>query len=168
MRINPSVLFLTCFISSSVFSQSSYFDKGTHELGITNLGIGYSTQLGLSVSASTRYQYYVLNRFALGGSAFYNNFNEREWMGIGPSASYILFTYGSWFARLDQQVTAAKFNGFDDPPADIYGTTGININYFSPGTNFFIGAGYARNYALSDGRVIWPNSFQVFGGWLWQ
>lgn len=146
---------------------SDLFQKGSHELGLANLGIGYSSAGGLSFSANVRYQYFILNRLSVGGAAFYNNFNDREWMGLGPVASYILFTYHSWFARFDQQVTAAKFNGFNDPPATLYGTSGISINYLPQSSNFFIGAGYARSYALNDGRVIWPNSFQVFAGWLW-
>lgn len=167
-RIIAILLLILLFSPSQGWSQTSgYFRSGTQELGLANLGVGYSDPGGLSFSANVRYQYYFLNRFAVGGSAFYNNFNDREWMGVGPVASYILFTYYSWFARFDQQVTAAKFNGFDDPPASLYGTSAISINYLPLGSNFFIGGGYARSYALTEGRVLWPNSFQVFGGFLW-
>ncbi len=166
IRILP-ILFLA--FSLGVKAQtSSYFQQGSHEVGLANLGLGYSSPGGLSFSANLRYQHFVLDRFAVGAFGFYNNFDDREWMGTGPVLSYILFTYEQWFARLDQQVTFAKFNGFKDDPASTYGTTGLSVNYLPQDSNFFIGAGYARSYALSSGRVIWPGSFTVFGGWLWK
>lgn len=159
------IVFSLC-LSLNLFAQEEYFEQGSSEIGLTNIGLGYSNVGGLAVSLSSRYQYYFLNRFAVGGFGFYNNFNDNEWMGVGPSASYILFTLNNWFGRLDQQVTFAKFNGFSDPdPASIYGTSGISINHMTPDSNFYIGFGYARTYALNEGRVIWPNSFQVFAGW---
>lgn len=149
-------------------AEASPFEKGTQEFGLSNLGIGYSSSGGMMVSANSRYQYFLLNRFSAGGSIFYNNFNDHEWMGLGPVVSYIFFTTPSWFGRIDQQLTVAKFNGFSDKMSSFYGSSGVSINYLPPMTNFFIGGGYVNTYALNDGRVMRPNAFQIFAGWLWQ
>lgn len=162
---------ITLFFSFplSLYAQiNSYFDKGTHELGLSNLGIGYSSAGGFLVQATTRYQYYVVNRVALGGVGFYNKFNTNEWMGLGPVASYIFLTHENFFSRLDQQLTLGKFNGFDEKISTIYGTSAISVNYLPFESSFSIGAGYAHSYALNSGRVIRPNAFQLFVGWFWQ
>lgn len=166
--VNKLALALILNLLVATNTQAEALEKGTQELGISNIGIGYSSQSGFLISANTRYQYFVLNRFALGGAFFYNNFNDHEWMGLGPVASYIFFTTQSWFGRVDQQVTLAKFNGFNEKMAEVFGTSGVSINYLPPMTNFFIGGGYAHTYALNDGEVVRPNAFQVFAGWLWQ
>jgi hypothetical protein len=159
-------LFLLFSLSLRAFPQTeTYFAKGAQEFGLSNVGIGHSSSQGLIVSANARYQYYVLNRFSLGGAAFYNNFNDREWIGAGPVASYILFTYRRWFSRFDQQVTAAKFTDFPDDPATLYGTSSIGLNYLPEMSRFFIGGGYSHTYALNHGRIITPNAFQLFAGW---
>lgn len=159
------LLFLLLFLPGLLKAQTSeYFQKGSQELGLANIGLGYSGPGGFNFSANVRYQYYVLDRFAAGGFGFYNNFRDREWMGVGPALSYILFTYREFFARLDQQITFSKANGFDDPPASTYGTTGISVNYLPVMSNFYLGVGYAKNYALSSGDVIFPDSVIVAGG----
>lgn len=168
-RFCKLLLLISLMISIQAWSQTEeYFQQGTREFGLTNLGISHSSTTGTSVSAGTRFQYYVINRLSLGGSAFYNNFNDHEWMGLGPVASYILFAYQRWFSRLDQQVTFAKFNGFDkeDDPATTYGTSTISLNYFPQMTGFFIGAGYSHSYALNDGEVFRPNIIQLNAGWM--
>ncbi|MFP5384433.1 MAG: hypothetical protein ACLGHN_00035 [Bacteriovoracia bacterium] len=161
------ILLLILLVTFPLRAEISAFQKGTHELGLANLGIGYSSQDKFAVSASVRYQYYVLNRFAMGAFGFYNNFNDHEWMGAGPVTSYILFKHLRWFMRADQEVTLAKFNGFSDPPATLFGTTSLSINYLPEYSNFFLGIGYARTYALNEGRVLRPNALQIFAGWLW-
>lgn len=163
-----SLLVITLNALDSSAQSAGLFKKGTQEVGLTNLSLGYSSGTGFLVDAQTRYQYYLLNRFALGAGAFYNNFNSREWMGIGPVASYILFTQDRWFSRLDQQITLAKFNGFSDDPATLTGSSAISLNYLPEYSNFFIGGGFMHTYALNDGRVIRPNSLQIFAGWIWR
>jgi hypothetical protein len=161
-------LFISLLAFDCMAQPVDHFKKGTQEVGLTNLSLGYSSGTGFLVDAQTRYQYYLLNRFALGAVTFYSNFNSREWMGIGPVASYILFTQDHWFSRLDQQITTAKFNGFSDDPATLTGSSAISINYLPEYSNFFIGGGYMHTYALNDGRVIRPNSLQIFAGWIWR
>ncbi len=146
---------------------AAYFEQGTQEFGISNVSIGYSSASGLIVGAGTRYQYFVLDRVSLGGTAFYHKTENHEWMGLGPVASYILFTYENWFSRLDQQVTAAKFNGFDENFATFSGTISLSLNYLPQGSNFFVGAGFAHSYPLSDGDVLRRNTVQIFAGWFW-
>jgi hypothetical protein len=161
-------LLIAVFIPLGSWAQvGDAFHAGTQELGLANLGLGYSDPGGFAVSANVRYQYYFINRVSAGGFGFYNNFAHREWMGVGPSLSYILLTYQDFFLRLDQQITFSKMSGFSDPPATTYGTTGLSVNYLPFQSNFFIGVGYARNYALSAGEVIFPDTILVSGGWLW-
>lgn len=163
-----ALLLLSLSVQDCPAQTAGLFKKGTQEVGLTNLSLGYSSGGGFLVEAQTRYQYYLINRFALGAGAFYNNFNSREWMGLGPVASYILFTKDRWFSRIDQQIIAAKFNGFSDDPATLTGSSAISINYLPEYSNFFIGGGYMRTYALNEGRVIRPNSLQIFAGWIWR
>lgn len=165
MKFILSLLIYLLILSSATASR---FMKGTQELGISNIGIGYSNIDGLLISANTRYQYFILNRLAAGGAVFYNNFNDHEWMGLGPVASYIFFTTESWFGRVDQQLTLAKFNGFNSKLSTFFGTSGVSINYLPPLTNFFIGGGYAHTYGLNDGEVIRPNAIQIIAGWLFE
>jgi hypothetical protein len=159
------ITLITLFFSTTISARAT-FEKGTRELGVSNLGIGYSNNQGLQVSANARYQYFILSRVGLGGMAYYNNFNDHEWMGIGPSASYVLFTTRSFFARYDQQLIAAKFSGFTEAPASLYGSSAFSLNYLPEDSRTYLGAGYAVNYALSDGKVLNPNYLQVFIGWL--
>ena len=157
---------LTLLLTSNAFAQiNERFNKGAREFGISNIGIGYSSSHGLMISASTRYQYYFLNRFSAGGVAFYDQFGSTEWMGLGPVASYILFTHSNWFGRLDQHLIAAKYNGFRGDYASVYGTSGLSLNYLPTNSNYYIGGGYAHSYALSDGDVLRPNIFQLGIGW---
>lgn len=158
------VLFVL-FLAATAYAESR-FDRGTREFGLTNLGIGYSSVYGTSVSANFRYQHYLLNRFALGGFGFYNNFADREWMGTGPVATYILFTTNQFFSRFDQQVTAAKFNGFDDHFSTFYGTSLLSLNYLPEGSNLYIGGGYGVNYSLNNQDIYRPNFVQIFIGWI--
>lgn len=158
------LLLLLLFINVS--HAQTRFEKGTQEVGLTNLGIGYSSVHGTSASAFSRYQYFLLNRFALGGFGFYNNFSNHEWMGLGPVASYILFSHSQFFSRLEQQVTAAKFNGFDEHFSSFYGTSTLSLNYMPEGSNAYFGGGYGLNYSLNSQDVYRPNFFQFFIGWL--
>jgi hypothetical protein len=147
---------------------SSAFQSRTHEFGLSNLGIGYSNVFGMQIHASTRYQYFLLDRLALGGHAFYDNFNRREWMGIGPSASWIFAAYHNWFARLDQSLTAASYTGIRADPSQLYGTSSLGLAYVPMGTNYYIGAAFAHSYPLDDRQVIRPNVLQILLGWFWQ
>lgn len=160
-----SFMLLTFLISNFLQAQTR-FERGTQEVGLTNLGISYSDVYGTSVSASSRYQYFLLNRFALGAFVFYNNFNDDEWMGLGPVGSYILFTHSQVFSRIDQQVTAAKFNGFEDNHSTFYGTSILSLNYMPEGSNAYFGGGYGLNYSLNSQDVYSPNFVQFFLGWL--
>lgn len=144
-----------------------YFKQSTHEFGVSNLGVGYSTAGDFVVEASSRYQYYILDKVAVGGTAFYSNFNSQEWMGIGPTASYVFWTHENWFSRLDQLFTAAKYNGFGSEPSSLYGTTTLGLSYLPTSSNFFIGAGFAHSYALDSRSVLRPNTIQLLLGWLW-
>lgn len=163
-RLTIHILF-ALFLSSKAIAQER-FEQGTQEVGLTNLGFGYSSAYGTSASAHSRYQRYILNRFAVGGFGFYNNFLDQEWMGVGPVGSYILFTHPYFFSRLDQQVTAAKFNGFQEHFSTYYGTSTLSLNYLPEGTNTYIGGGYGLNYSLNSQDVYRPNFFQFFIGWL--
>ncbi|HXH74722.1 MAG TPA: hypothetical protein VNJ08_07135 [Bacteriovoracaceae bacterium] len=168
-RLLKIALFLCLMTTLTSHAQvSRNFNKGSHELGLGNLGILYSNVGGFAVSANVRYQYYVLNRLSVGGFGFYNSIDEGEWMGLGPSASYILFTMRNWFGRLDQQITAAKFNGFEERMATLYGTSTLSVSYMPLDSNFFVGLGYAHSYALNKGEIIEPNGVQVLMGWFWR
>lgn len=137
------------------------FDQGTQEFGVSNIGIGFSSAGGIAIGAQTRYQYYLLNRFSLGGTGFYHHFGDDEWFGAGPVASYILFMKEQWFSRLDQQVVGAKFNGFTRNYASFQGSSGISVGYVPLGANYSLGAGYIKSYALSEGATWQPDLFQL-------
>ena len=160
-------LFLLVSSLNSYAGAEDYFKQSTHEFGLSNIGFGYSTEGSFIVEANTRYQYYIRDRIAIGGAAFYSNFDSQEWMGIGPTASYIFWAHQNWFSRVDQFLTAAKYSGFSDDPSSIYGTTSIGINYLPTTSNFFIGVGYAHSYALDSREVLKPNAIQLLLGWLW-
>ena len=160
-----SCALLALLLSSVAFAQiEDNFDKGTHEFGISNIGIGYSSANGFAFGAQTRYQHYFINRFSAGGTAFYNNIGSDEWYGAGPTATYILFMKNQWFSRLDQQVVAAKYNGFSTDYATMQGSTGISINYVPMGSHYSLGAGYIKSYALSSGRAFQPDLIQLSVG----
>jgi hypothetical protein len=159
------VLFLG--IKVALADVSDAFQARTSEFGISNLGIGYSNIFGFQFHASTRYQYFILDRIALGGMAFYDNFNRREWMGLGPSASWIAATYHNWFLRLDQHVTTARYTGFVRDLSQLYGTTSIGIAHVPYRSNYYIGAAFAHTYALDGRDVFRPNTIQILLGWFW-
>lgn len=86
--------------------------------------------------------------------------------GTGPVASYILFTTAQVFSRLDQQVTAAKFNGFQENHSTFFGTSILSLNYMPWDSNVYLGAGYGVNYSFNDQVIHRPNFFQFFVGWI--
>lgn len=162
------ILFLLLTYSAQIFAEASdYFQRQTQELGISNIGVGYSNVFGFQFHANARYQYFVLDRVAVGGSAFYDNFQRQEWMGIGPVASFIFWSYGNWFSRLDQALTVARYSGLGRDPSELYATTALGLNYIPDGTNYFIGASFAHSYALDNRQVLRPNIFQLMAGWFW-
>ncbi|MBA2403360.1 MAG: hypothetical protein H0V66_01205, partial [Bdellovibrionales bacterium] len=156
-----SKLFLILFLglSFNVLAETDdYFQKNTQEIGISNIGLGYSSTGGFALEAGVRYQYFVADKIALGGTAFYNHYESGEWMGIGPTGSYIFWTHQNFFARLDQHVIAANYSGITPEPSSFYGISSLSINYLPTDSNFFIGAGYAHSYAFDKRDVLRPNT----------
>lgn len=161
------LFFISLFAVSAKAQPGSFFDKGSQEFGLGSLGIGYSSLTGIAFRAGGRYQYYVMNRFSVGGGASYNTYDDKEVLGAGPALSWIFATHKKFFTRLDQRVTATRYNGFSETYATWSGTTGVSLNYRPYVSNYSIGAGYAHSYALSDGKIPGPGSFHILIGWFW-
>jgi hypothetical protein len=158
------LLLLFIFSLTPVMANERLLNQGRSEVGFSELGIGYSSARGLLFSAQANYQYFLLDRFSLGGGAFYQNTGGREgrfeYMGIGPSANYYFITSQSWFAGFGQDLMFSKYNGDRDNMSFVTTTSSLGFNYLvAPNSAFGISLNYT--HPLDGRRIIQPFSLGV-------
>jgi hypothetical protein len=162
--MKKSLVLILSAAMTSAGATESLLNQGRSEIGFSELGIGYSSARGLLFSAQANYQYFLVNRFSLGGGAFYQNTGGREgrfeYMGIGPSANYYFLTAQSWLAGIGQDLMFSKYNGDRENVSFVTTTSSLGLNYLIAPNSAF-GASFNYSHSLDGKRILQPFSLGV-------
>lgn len=105
-----------------------YITQGHLEVGGSGMYDTDATGGGWNLMLSPKVEYFVLNRFSVGGTVLYTDSkNASSEFQIGPSITYYLTHTSKWAISLDQSVRYAKREVGDNYVA---GQTGLAFDYF--------------------------------------
>jgi hypothetical protein len=121
-------LCMSVFLTSSVSVADEFanIDRGNYRTGGSING-GYSTYAVGSLTFSPLFEYFLLNRFALGVSAYYTTSPALSSITVGPIFTYYFWQNEKWTAYCEQRFAYA----FSTTTNSIWSShTGVGINYF--------------------------------------
>lgn len=165
MRVLSSslILFAVLYVSPS-FAQST-FQPGAIRPGLRQgswavgggLGIGYSSVSGLLLHATPRAQYFIYDKFSVGGQAEYYKSEDYQRLGIGPAATYYFLETASFVTFVSQTFILSQTRPDEHNPTTFYGITGLGLNYFLS-SGLALALSYNQHYPLDDGQIEGPSS----------
>ncbi len=114
--------------------------KGNVAVG-GDLGVSYSSYDGSSVFLNPSAEYFIADRFSVGGTLSFTFNSQYQSYGIGPSATYYFWNQGQWVASAGLGVRYAASRDDDAPYVREYsnwlGMAKLGLGFFAtPAVSF--------------------------------
>jgi hypothetical protein len=136
-----------CLVPSISFSDEfANIDQGNYRTGGSING-GYSTYAVGSTTFSPLFEYFFLNRLALGVSAYYTTSGAASSLSLGPMVSFYFWQHEKWTLYAEQRFAYAT----STTASPIWSShSGLGFNYF-----------FVRQVSLGPQVILFKNLDEI-------